>query len=215
MTLIAEQVYIFLYAILAGALAAFLYDILRIKRRAIKTGVIIISLEDILYWLVAAVLLFLIVYNSNSGEMRGFIFIGNIIGAVLYESLLSKIVITSSVMIINLIKRLLLFIWKIISFPFILAYKIISVPVRLLLRLITKVLRFFGRAAAGIFKKAGAAAAGETKRIGNKVKVLGSKAGGYTRKKVKKMIRQHKKKKKVRKKKKNLKKQAAKQEFLS
>ncbi len=49
MILIVEQVYIFLYAILAGAIAAFLYDILRIKRRAIKTGVIFVGLEDILY----------------------------------------------------------------------------------------------------------------------------------------------------------------------
>jgi spore cortex biosynthesis protein YabQ len=76
---IVDQVYIFLYAILGGAIVAFLYDILRIKRRAIKTSIILVSLEDILYWLVAAVLLFLIVYKSNSGEMRGYIFIGNVI----------------------------------------------------------------------------------------------------------------------------------------
>ncbi len=199
MTFVAEQVYIFFYAILAGALAAFIYDILRIKRRAIKTGVIIVSLEDILYWLVAAVLLFLTVYNSNSGEMRWYIFIGNIIGVALYESLLSRIIIASSVMIINLIKRFLLFTWKVICFPFKLAYKILSVPVLFLLRLLSRIFKFFGRIIWGIFRKAGGRAAVRAKKVGGGVKALGVKAGKYTRKKVKKIVRRGKKKKRAKK----------------
>ncbi|WP_242855792.1 spore cortex biosynthesis protein YabQ [Ruminiclostridium josui] len=128
MNLIVEQVYIFFYAVLAGGVLAFLYDILRIKRRAIKTNVIILSVEDIIFWLLSAIIVFLTVYNSNDGQMRGFIFIGNILGVILYLSLFSKFVIASSMMVINFIKRIVLFIWRVVTYPFKLIYKIISVP---------------------------------------------------------------------------------------
>lgn len=129
MIFIVDQVYTFLYAILGGAIVAFLYDILRIKRRTIKTSVIIVGLEDILYWLTAAVFLFCIVFKSNSGEMRGYIFIGNVIGVIFYESLFSKIIIDTSQMVINIIHKILVFVWTIVSYPFKLIFKILAVPI--------------------------------------------------------------------------------------
>ncbi len=191
MILIVEQVYIFMYAILAGAIAAFLYDLLRIKRRAIKTGVILVSLEDILFWLVAAVLLFITVYNSNSGEMRGFIFIGNVIGVVLYETLLSNIIIKSSMMIINLIKRVFKFLWKVLSYPFKLAYKIIKIPISFIFRLLYKLFRLIGRGFSSLFRKADVK--GKSKKLGRKAIALKSKAGGFTKKGFNK-LKQRKKK---------------------
>lgn len=141
MILIVDQVYIFLYAIICGAIVAFFYDILRIKRRAIKTNIIIVNLEDITYWLVAAVFLFITVYKSNSGEMRGFIFIGNIIGVMFYGSIFSKIVIASSVRVINIIKRILIFSWNILSYPFKLLFKILMVPISFTLKWNIKLLK--------------------------------------------------------------------------
>lgn len=108
---------------------AFLYDVIRIKRRAIKTNTIIVGLEDILFWLIAAIFVFLTVYSSNDGQMRGFIFIGNILGVVLYLSLLSRLVIASSMMVINFLKKLFIFVWKVICWPIKLIFKILSVPV--------------------------------------------------------------------------------------
>jgi spore cortex biosynthesis protein YabQ len=125
-----------MYAIIGGAIAAFFYDFLRIKRRTIKTNVVILGLEDILYWFAAAIFLFLMVYKSNSGEMRGYIFIGNIIGVLLYESLISNIFIASSVMIINIIKTILLFIFKVLSYPFIIIYKVVKSILKLLYKVI-------------------------------------------------------------------------------
>ena len=185
MILIVEQVYIFLYAILAGATAAFLYDILRIKRRAIKTSVILVNLEDILFWLAAAVLLFLTVYKSNSGQMRGFIFIGNVIGVMLYESLLSNIIIKSSIMIINIIKRILKFIWKVISYPFKLAFKIISIPIIFMFNLIVKLFKLIGKGLGILFAKADIK--GKTKRLQRNAKDLGLKTGKAARSKMKKI----------------------------
>lgn len=153
MITIAEQVYIFLYAVIGGALIAFLYDILRIKRRTIKTGIVIVTLEDILYWLVSAVLMFILVYNTNNGEIRGYIFIGNTLGVILYLSLLSKLIITSSMMIIKLIKKILAFIWKIFSYPFKLIFKILAIPCSFIFRIVSKLFKFIHNKARRVTKK--------------------------------------------------------------
>ncbi len=182
MTFIVEQVYIFFYAILAGAIAAFLYDILRIKRRAVRTGVIFVSLEDILYWLVAAVVMFIAVYNTNSGEMRGYIFIGNVIGVILYETLFSNIIIKSSVMVINLIKRIFKFLWMVLTYPFKLLYKLISIPVLFIFRLICKPLRLLGRGFIHVIRKIDVK--GRAGRLGHGTLKLKRKAGLYTRKRI-------------------------------
>ncbi len=54
----------------AGVLAAFLYDLFRLKRRLIKTGAIVIHIEDVLYWIIATVIIFLASYVVSSGETR-------------------------------------------------------------------------------------------------------------------------------------------------
>ncbi|EGD48405.1 Spore cortex biosynthesis protein, YabQ-like protein [Ruminiclostridium papyrosolvens DSM 2782] len=156
MSLIVEQVYIFFYAVLAGVIIAFLYDVLRIKRRAIKTNVVILSIEDIIYWLLSAIIVFLTVYNSNDGQMRGFIFLGNILGVTLYLSVFSRLVIASSMMIINFIKKVLLFIWKVVTYPFRLIFKILSVPLRFIGGCFGKL----GRLLFGLFGKAARKAKG-------------------------------------------------------
>ena len=189
--MIAEQVYIFVYAILAGVVAAFLYDILRIKRRAIKTGVIFVSLEDLLYWLIAAVLLFVTVYNSNNGQMRAFIFIGNVIGVILYETLLSNIVIKSSITIINIIKIILRFIWKVISYPFKLLYKMISIPALFIFGLIVKILRLIGGGLRLAFGKADVK--GKARILGKKAVGIKLKAGRLGKKSFKRITQRKKK----------------------
>lgn len=153
MITVAEQVRVFLYAIAGGAAVAFLYDLLRIKRRAIKTSVIFVNIEDLVYWVVAAVLIFFTVYCSNNGEIRGYIFIGNIIGVALYLLLLSNIIIASSMAIINMIIKIFKLIWKIVSYPFKLVYKILAIPIGFIVRLVKKPVKSLGRATAYRIKK--------------------------------------------------------------
>jgi|GEM_PF-490932 len=184
--MIAEQVYIFLYAIVAGLVTAFLYDIFRIKRRAIKTSVIILSLEDIVYWLLAAVILFITVYNSNNGQMRGYIFIGNVIGVIIYETLLSSIIIKSSIVIINMIKKIFKFIWKVISYPFKLLYKAISIPVIFIFNLIVKFLRFIGLGIMLAFRKTDVK--GKASRLGKRVRGVKLKVSRLGKKGLKRIV---------------------------
>lgn len=146
---VTHQVYVFLWSIAGGMLIAFLYDLFRIKRKTIKTHILMIYLEDLIFWILVAVILFLTVYLSNDGEIRGFIFLGTAIGIILYALTLSRLVMGLALLILRGICRALLFLWQVITYPFKLLFRILSIPGRGILRMIRWVgrgLRRFGRA---------------------------------------------------------------------
>jgi spore cortex biosynthesis protein YabQ len=87
----------------AGVLAAFLYDLFRLKRRLIKTGAIVIHIEDVLYWIIATVIIFLASYVVSSGETRFYFFAGVFTGGLLYFMLLSKLVLKGLSVLIKLL----------------------------------------------------------------------------------------------------------------
>jgi len=126
---VSSELWIFLWSICGGIILGFVFDIFRIKRRIVKTGIILISIEDLLYWIFAALLLFLTLYLSNDGQIRGFSIIGSILGASFYLSAISPIVLKISVTVIDGIIKGVLFLAKIVSWP-----------VKLLIRLIKPVL---------------------------------------------------------------------------
>jgi spore cortex biosynthesis protein YabQ len=113
-------------------LIGFIYDLFRIKRKAIKTGTVITYLEDFFYWILVSLIMFSVVYYSNDGEIRGYNFIGTILGIVLYSLLLSKIVINSSMFVIRVICRVFTTVWRILIFPFKVLMKALAVPGRFL-----------------------------------------------------------------------------------
>lgn len=137
-----EQAWIFLYSVAGGAVIALLYDFFRIKRKAIKTRTFFIHIEDLAYWVTAAIVMFAVVSISNDGEIRGFTFIGMILGAVLYVFLFSKLVMSVSMMVINFFKKVLRAIWTVATYPFVVIFKILWIPCR-----------YIYRAAKAIFKK--------------------------------------------------------------
>jgi len=135
---VKNQVYVFLWSIVGGALIALIYDLFRIKRKTVKTGIVAIYIEDLMYWIIVAVIMFAVVYHSNEGEIRGFIFIGTILGVTLYALLLSKIVTKSAIFIIRLVIKILKKLWKIVIFPFKFLLKILSYPAKPLARVARK-----------------------------------------------------------------------------
>jgi len=138
---VSNQAYIFLWSVIGGMLIAFIYDIFRIKRRAVKTHSMVIYIEDFLYWIIVALVMFGVVYYSNQGEIRGYIFIGMVLGIVLYVSLLSRIIINSTLFIIGILKKVIMTLWNILIYPFKILYRIFRVPLRLVYRIMGKGLR--------------------------------------------------------------------------
>ena len=67
---------------LTGAIIGFVFDFFRILRRSFKTSDLITYIQDILFWLCSCAILLFSIFRFNNGELRGYIFIGTIIGVV-------------------------------------------------------------------------------------------------------------------------------------
>lgn len=82
---------------------------------------------DIMYWMAAAVAVFRMLYASNNGEVRAYVFLGLAIGVILYYWLFSKPVIAIVKWLIGAVRSLIAFIVKLIRIfiikPIILLYK--------------------------------------------------------------------------------------------
>ena len=125
---ISNQAYVFLCCVLGGMIIAFMYDVFRIRRKAIRSSNIIVYFEDFIYWILVALVLFAVVYISNDGELRGYVIIGAIIGIILYTLLLSKIVMTVFLFALRLIYKFLITAFSIILFPFKIVLKVLKFP---------------------------------------------------------------------------------------
>lgn len=78
----------------AGGLAlGGLFDVYRVLSGQLKVPLWLKAVLDLLYWFVGTIVVFKLLYESNWGEVRFFIFIGLIIGILFYFWLFSRPVI--------------------------------------------------------------------------------------------------------------------------
>jgi spore cortex biosynthesis protein YabQ len=127
---VSGQVIVFLWTTVCGMAIAFVYDLFRIFRKAVKTGSLVTFVQDVMYWLITAFIMFLTIYYSNDGELRGFLFLGAFIGVVLYALMLSRIIMSSSLFIIRVTVKIVKLISFVVMYPFRLVIKLIAIPVR-------------------------------------------------------------------------------------
>ncbi len=113
----------FLISILWGILLLAAYDILRILRRIIKHDEFFIALEDLIFWVVASLFIFAMIYQENDGIIRGFCIMGMFLGAVLYHyafsdlliNLITKVIrilLSPITMVLRRFKQFLQFLWS-------------------------------------------------------------------------------------------------------
>lgn len=87
---IQNEMMLFGSAVLLGAALMLLYDVIRICRRILPRGIILVSIEDVIYWIVFGVAVFILLYRENDGAVRGFIVGGIAAGLFLYYQLLGR-----------------------------------------------------------------------------------------------------------------------------
>ncbi len=84
----------FARAFLWGIFLTLLYDLLRIFRRLVTHGTFALAAEDLLYWITCGILIFRMLYEENSGAIRGFAIAAVILGMLLclqLEKFLKKV----------------------------------------------------------------------------------------------------------------------------
>ena len=89
---------------LIGIFLAASYDVLRILRGLIPHGKLLINLEDLIYWMYVAVIVFVELYDKNDGRLRAYVFGSILTGMVIYAGSFGRICVPH---IIRLLRRVL------------------------------------------------------------------------------------------------------------
>lgn len=97
--------YILAVSIMSGMILGFIWDLYRLFRHYFKPGVIQTAIGDILYWIVSIYISTKIIFEISLGNIRFFILIGFLFGAILYFYFVSNQVLKLFIKIIDYIIR--------------------------------------------------------------------------------------------------------------
>ena len=90
---IIPELYFFAASLTVGFALAILYDLLRIFRRFIRHSLFFVSVEDFLFWFIAGIAGFYMIYVYNDGIIRLYAIVGMLLAAVLYYRCCSRFVV--------------------------------------------------------------------------------------------------------------------------
>ena len=107
-----------------------LYDGLRLFRRMLSHSRFWIQAEDALYWIILALVVFLVLLHKNAGELRFFIFLGLGGGLLLYFLVCSPWVMAVGERVLYIVKKIVALFFTILLTPFRLILSIFCVPAR-------------------------------------------------------------------------------------
>ena len=116
--MVTDQALLFFIFIVNGIIIGLLFDFFRILRRSFKTKDFITYIEDILFWVLTGLLLLYSIFTFNNGEIRLYMFIGAILGCIIYMLSISNFIVKINTKIIISLKNILSKIINIIFIPF-------------------------------------------------------------------------------------------------
>ncbi len=131
---IVREVTFFLHSVCMGLLITFVYDWLLIARKLIKHWSFLISVEDLIFWVICGIGVFYMLYKENNGVLRWFAVAGAAIGMLLYKIIIKK----------SFVNVMSTCIYKIMWFLYRVA-QIILKPVKFLLSAIRRCVRFIAK----------------------------------------------------------------------
>ena len=111
------QAWLFAATVATGAAAGVFYDFFRVLRRAWRHPRWLVHVQDMLFWLVATVLIFYYMLHRNAGEIRPFMLVGMVTGAVLYFATISRWVVKGTVTVVKFVEKVIRTMVRIILLP--------------------------------------------------------------------------------------------------
>lgn len=106
--LIYDEAHLFVVCMSLGALLALVYDGLRILRLLFQHKDWLVDIEDLVYWIFTAWLVFRTLFHYNQGVLRGYAFLGMFLGVLVY-------LLTISRLLMRVVKCILPY-WDIVKF---------------------------------------------------------------------------------------------------
>ena len=128
-----------------GLALGVIFDIYRVLSRRFRAPRWLIPVLDLVYWLTGAVAVFRLLYMSNQGQVRLYIFVGLLAGAIVYFSFISNYVVRGLHLSITIMERLLNGILKVVEW-------ILIKPILLIYRLILLIFSFLAVVTVYIYK---------------------------------------------------------------
>ena len=111
------QFSIILYALLAGILTGLMFDLYRIIRGS-KIPQIIIVVEDTLFWILSAMVIFTFLLYTNYAFLGAYVYAFMLISLGLYMKFVSNKCIKLELEVVNAVSKALRVIFKNIMYPF-------------------------------------------------------------------------------------------------
>ncbi|HAQ41846.1 MAG TPA: hypothetical protein DCM73_14125 [Clostridiales bacterium] len=125
-----SQEYMLAVSVMGGMLLGFIWDIYRLFRHYIKLGSVGTAMGDIVYWIVSIYISVNLIFDLSYGNVRLFILLGFLLGALLYFYGISRYILKASIFVVDTILKVLK---KILN--------LLLIPVRFLINLLKVILR--------------------------------------------------------------------------
>ncbi|MDE6972355.1 MAG: spore cortex biosynthesis protein YabQ [Lachnospiraceae bacterium] len=90
---IISEVMFFFHSFLMGIVITFVYDGFLVLRRVIRHNLLLISLEDMVFWIACAIGVFYMLYEENNGVLRWFAVFGAALGMIVYKESISSLIV--------------------------------------------------------------------------------------------------------------------------
>lgn len=125
--MVENQAYLFIVFSLTGVGLGTLFDFFRAIRKTFKTPDFVTYIEDILYWILAGIIVLYNIWFFNDGEIRNFMVLGILMGAIIYTLALSQIVIKIEYFIMSKIRNIIQIFFNLLKIPIETTKKIIFI----------------------------------------------------------------------------------------
>lgn len=111
---VIDQGIFWLYCLVTGAVITFIYDQIRIVRRVLPHGSVLVAIEDLLFWFFAGIVIFSLLYRMNAGTLRWFAVFGLAAGMFLYKKIFRDFLVN---FMSTVIRQILDIVVRILSIP--------------------------------------------------------------------------------------------------
>ncbi len=139
---VSKEAFVFLCSALSGVVIFFVYDLFRLLRKKSGAGTFFVHIQDGMFWLIAFLIMFFVVFFVNNGILRMYEILGASLGALIYGFALSGWVLKLLEKMVDLFSRIFKFFLKILLTPLYFAYNILYRYICLLLRPVMRFGRF-------------------------------------------------------------------------
>lgn len=108
-----SQEYMLIVSVMSGMILGFIWDIYRLLRHYVRFGVICTAAGDMLYWIFSVFFSIMIIEDISYGNVRLFIILGFLLGALIYFYGVSRYILKCFIFIVD---SILFFIKKLFAF---------------------------------------------------------------------------------------------------